>query len=85
MPNMLVVLVLALIRAVQVFDQVFVLTGGGPGTATLYMVQYIYSTGFSSQIQRFGLASAASVVLGVSLLILTLMQLRLGGVREETS
>ena len=34
MPNMLVVLVLALIRAVQIFDEVFVLTGGGPGTAT---------------------------------------------------
>ncbi len=69
---------LALIRAVQVFDQVFVLTGGGPGTATLYMVQYIYNTGFSNQVQRFGLAAAASVVLGVTLLIFTLIQLYLG-------
>ena len=32
MPNLLVVLVLALIRAVQIFDEVYVLTGGGPGT-----------------------------------------------------
>lgn len=78
MPTMFVVLVLSLIRAVQVFDQVFVLTGGGPGTATQYMVQYIYDTGFANQIQRFGLASAASVVLGVALLILTLAQLWLG-------
>ncbi len=31
MPNLVVVIVLALIRAVQVFDEVFVLTGGGPG------------------------------------------------------
>ena len=31
MPNLIVVLVLALIRAVQTFDEVFVLTGGGPG------------------------------------------------------
>ena len=30
-PNLLVVLILALIRAVQIFDEVFVLTGGGPG------------------------------------------------------
>ncbi|MCB0104797.1 MAG: sugar ABC transporter permease, partial [Caldilineaceae bacterium] len=30
-PNMLVVIVLALIKAVQIFDEVFVLTGGGPG------------------------------------------------------
>ncbi|MCC6455586.1 MAG: sugar ABC transporter permease [Caldilineaceae bacterium] len=78
MPTMLVVTVLAVIRAVQVFDQVWVLTGGGPGTATTYVVQYIYQTGFSSQIQRFGLASAASVVLGIVLLIFTLLQLRLG-------
>ena len=78
MPTMFVVLVLSLIRAVQVFDQIFVLTGGGPGTATQYMVQYIYDTGFSNQIQRFGLASAASVVLGVALLILTLAQLWFG-------
>ena len=78
MPTMLVVTVLAMIRAVQVFDQVWVLTGGGPGTATTYIVQYIYETGFASQVQQFGLASAASVVLGVTLLIFTLVQLRLG-------
>lgn len=84
MPTMLVVLVLALIRAVQTFDEVFVLTGGGPGTATQLIVQYIYNTGFSSQIQRFGLASAASVVLGTALLIFTLIQLRLGRSSETT-
>ncbi len=78
MPTMFVVLVLSLIRAVQVFDQVFVLTGGGPGTSTQFMVQYIYNTGFSNQIQRFGLAAAASVCLGVTLLIFTLIQLRIG-------
>ena len=30
-PNLMVVIVLALIKAVQTFDEVFVLTGGGPG------------------------------------------------------
>ncbi|MDZ7801912.1 MAG: sugar ABC transporter permease [Trueperaceae bacterium] len=78
MPNVMVVLVLALIRAVQMFDEVFVLTGGGPGSATLFLVQYIYEVGFASQIQRFGLAAGASVTLGVALLIITLIQLRLG-------
>ena len=77
MPNVIVVLVLALIRAVQMFDLVYVLTGGGPGSATLLMVQYIYEVGFASQIQRFGLAACASVTLGVVLLIATLLQLRL--------
>lgn len=78
MPTMMVVLVLALIRAVQMFDEVYVLTGGGPGTATMLLVQYIYTTGFATQVQRFGLAAAASVVLGVVLLVATLVQLRLG-------
>ena len=78
MPTMMVVLVLALIRAVQMFDEVYVLTGGGPGTATMLIVQYIYTTGFATQVQRFGLAAAASVVLGVVLLLATLAQLRLG-------
>lgn len=78
MPTMMVVLILALIRAVQMFDEVYVLTGGGPGTATMLLIQYIYQTGFATQVQRFGLAAAASVVLGIVLLIATLIQLRLG-------
>lgn len=74
-PNLLVVIVLALIKAVQIFDEVYVLTGGGPGTATQFIVQYIYTTGFSNQVQNFGLAAAASVVLGVVLFVLTVLQL----------
>ncbi len=73
MPTMTVVMVLALIRAVQIFDQVFVLTNGGPGTATLYIVQYIYRTAF--EFKNYGLAAAASLVLAVVLLVLTLGQL----------
>ena len=69
-------LVLALIRAVQVFDEVFVLTGGGPGSATMFIVQYIYQTGFAER-SVCGLAAAASLVLALTLLVLTLAQLRL--------
>lgn len=75
MPTTTVVLILALIRAVQVFDQVFVLTGGGPGSATLYIVQYIYRTGF--EFRNYGLAAAASLVLAIVLLVLTIGQLML--------
>jgi len=77
MPNLLVVVVLALIRAVQVFDEVFVLTGGGPGSATLYVVQFIYQTAFAESIRLYGIAAAASLVLALALLALTLVQLRL--------
>lgn len=84
MPNLFVVLVLGLIRAVQVFDQVWVLTGGGPGTATTYMVQYIYNIGFRQSPPQRGLAAAASLVMGGILLVLTLIQLRLGREAEAT-
>jgi len=75
MPTMIVVLVLSLIRAVQVFDIVFAFTGGGPGTATLYLVQYIYNYGFSSPNKQFGLAAAASLLMAGVLIILTIVQL----------
>jgi alpha-1,4-digalacturonate transport system permease protein len=77
LPNLVVVLVLAAIRAVQVFDEVFVLTGGGPGSATTFIVQFIYQTGFSEQIHLYGLAAAASLALAAFLILLTLAQLRL--------
>jgi alpha-1,4-digalacturonate transport system permease protein len=81
-PTMLVVIVLALIRAVQVFEVVFAFTGGGPGTATLYLVQYIYSNGFSSPTKQFGLAAAASLLMAAVLIVLTVTQLLLR--REES-
>ena len=83
MPSVLVVLVLGLIRAVQIFDEVYVLTGGGPGTSTLFLTQYIYETGFAAQLRNPGLAAAASILMGVVLVILTLLQLGLGRTGEK--
>jgi alpha-1,4-digalacturonate transport system permease protein len=74
-PQMAVVMVLSLIRAVQIFDIVFAFTGGGPGTATLYLVQYIYNNGFSSPAKQYGLASAASLLMAGVLIVLTIAQL----------
>ena len=82
MPNLVVVLVLAAIRAVQVFDEVFVLTGGGPGSATTFIVQFIYQTGFAEQIHLYGLAAAASLTLAALLIFLTLVQLKLSRANE---
>jgi alpha-1,4-digalacturonate transport system permease protein len=83
MPNLLVVLVLALIRAVQIFDEAFVLTGGGPGTSTQYMVQYIYEMGFASDLRNPGLAAAASILMGAVLVVLTLLQMAVSRRNEK--
>ena len=74
-PNLLVVIILALIRAVQIFDEAFVLTGGGPGTSTMFITQYIYETGFAHVLRNLGLASAASILMGIVLIGLTALQL----------
>ncbi len=82
-PNLLVVIVLALIRSVQVFDEVFVLTSGGPGTSTLFLTQYIYEIGFASILRNLGVASAASLMMGGVLVVLTLVQLGLTRWRDR--
>ena len=80
MPSLMVVLVLSTIRSFEIFDHIYVLTGGGPGTATLMMVQFIYRAAF--QLDQFGLAAAASLVLFVVIFSLTVLQYLLGRRRE---
>ncbi|NJL94886.1 MAG: sugar ABC transporter permease [Anaerolineae bacterium] len=75
MPTMTVVLVLSIIRAIQIFDLVFVFTSGGPGTATFYTVQYIYREAFGSGARNLGMAGSASLFLASILMLLTLAQL----------
>ena len=82
-PTMLVVIVLSTIRAVQIFDVVFAFTGGGPGSATLYIVHYIYNNGFASPFREYGLAAATSLLMALALIALTLVQLRVQGTGLE--
>lgn len=80
LPTLATVLILGLIRAFEIFDYVYVLTGGGPGFATTMMVQYIYRAGF--ELDQFGLAAAGSLVLFVIVLSLTALQYVLGRIGE---
>ncbi len=59
-----------LIGSLQVFDQVYVTTGGGPQRKTETLVYYIYKTGFS-QPYDLGYACAMSVLLLIVILILS--------------
>jgi alpha-1,4-digalacturonate transport system permease protein len=80
MPSLMVVLILSMIRSFEVFDHVYVLTGGGPGTATLMIVQFIYRAAF--QLDQAGLAAAASLILFLVIFSLTVFQYLLGRRRE---
>lgn len=68
--------VVATIFGLQVFDTSLILTGGGPGTATLTIVFRIWKYIFGAP-DKVGYGAAISVVLLVAILILTLIQLRL--------
>lgn len=74
-PVSFMVIILSTIGSFKVFAMVQTLTNGGPGTATTYMIQYIYSTGFEKQ--RVGYSSAASIVLFLLLLIMSFAQTRI--------
>jgi raffinose/stachyose/melibiose transport system permease protein len=52
---------LSMIGALQLFDMVWILTGGGPANATTTMATYLVSQG--TQRSNYGIAGAASVVL----------------------
>ena len=71
-PTTFVVLMLTIINSFQVFDQVYVMTSGGPGTATLTLVQYIYTTAFQNL--RMGYGAAIATLLFAILIVFALVQ-----------
>lgn len=77
MPTLTVVIVLSLIRSFQVFDEVCLLTGGGPGNETLMVVQNIYETAFRGDNPKYGAAAAGSVLMAIVIAIFTFFQLYL--------
>ena len=74
-PSVVVVVVLGVIGAFQVYEIVVSLTTGGPGRATVFLVQNIYETAFKKPNQA-GIAAAQSGVLFAILMVLTILQLR---------
>lgn len=71
-PSIFFALVMTLITSFQVFDQVFILTGGGPGASTTTLVLYTYQNGFSYF--RMGYAASVSTVLFLLIMVVTIGQ-----------
>ena len=68
-------LVISVINTFQVFDQIFMLTGGGPVKKTDVIVYYIYRQAFKNYDMPY--ASAVSWLLFVVIFILTAIQMKL--------
>ncbi len=73
-PSTFFVVVISLINGFQVFDQVFVMTGGGPAGSSQVVVGQIYDLTF--RYGRAGQASALSWLLFALILIITAVQVR---------
>jgi ABC-type sugar transport system permease subunit len=74
-PTLLFCVVVSVIASFRVFDQIYVMTGGGPGTATMTLVYYLYQQGFS--FFNTGQGASVSVLLLIALMGITGLQLRL--------
>lgn len=74
-PTTFFVAIMAIISSFQVFDQAYVMTGGGPGKASYTMVYHVYRLGFENF--TFGKSSAAAVILFIIILAITLFQLQM--------
>ncbi len=69
------ILLLQLIAQFKIFDQIYLLTTGGPFNKTLVLLLYSYQEGF--QQQHGGYASAIGVVLMVIILVVSALQTKL--------
>jgi len=74
-PTTVFVVMYNTILALKVFDQVFVLTAGGPAESTTVVVLQIYKQAFENY--RFGYASSMAFVLFVIIIMATVAQYRL--------
>lgn len=74
-PTTFFVTIISLINSFQVFDQVMIMTEGGPGGATNVLVQNIYNHAF--RYFEMGYASAMSWILFIVIFVITLIQMRI--------
>jgi len=76
-PVILLVVVLGTIGTLQIFDQVKILTSGGPLGTTLTPVYLVYREAIGTQGQiQFGYASAMAFILAVIIFVFTFLQRR---------
>ncbi|HHW30853.1 MAG TPA: sugar ABC transporter permease [Clostridiaceae bacterium] len=72
-------LTVTIIGAFKVFDEVYVMTGGGPGRSSEVLGTYLYRAAFRND--QMGYATAISSVLFIITFILSIIQIRMYNVR----
>jgi len=78
-PILLIVMVLSIIHAFQIFGEVFIMTQGGPYGSTTVMTMLLYEEGF----ERFALGRAASIGVVITIIIASLSFLQFRFFRRQ--
>ena len=79
-PTILLTAILSTNGTLQLFDESFNLTRGGPSNLSITMSHYIYRTSFEN-VPKFGYAAAMSYVVFILVAILALVQMKVGDKR----
>ncbi len=74
-PTLFFVVTLGLIGTFQVFDQIYVMSSGGPAKTTLTVAYLIYRNGFTNS--QMGVAAAIALLLFIIIFTLTMLQRRI--------
>lgn len=74
-PTTFFVVIILTINSFKVYDLIYMITQGGPGTSTLVIVYHVYQTAFVTK-GDFGYASAVAMVLFLMVLLVTIVQFR---------
>lgn len=81
-PIILFTTITSTIGTLQLFDEVMNITQGGPANATLTLSQYIYNLSLKYT-SNFGYAAAVSFVIVIAIVILSMIQMKIGGDKDE--
>jgi multiple sugar transport system permease protein len=74
-PTLLLAVVISFIGAFQIFDPMYIITQGGPGTSTLSLVQYDYYKAFRDF--QMGYACTVALVIAAIIIVVSGAQLAL--------
>ena len=77
----IMIVLLQILASLKVFDQIFLMTAGGPDGATRSIIQYIYDVGFSGY--RVGYASAVSYVFFALIVLVSIIRITIVNHKPE--
>lgn len=81
-PVIIMTAIMSINGTLQLFDESYNLTKGGPANSTMTMSHYIYNSSFGDGVANFGYASAMSFLVFILVAILALINMKVGDTRD---